>query len=56
MYSKVRKLPNDLYAEYVVALNQTTERFTLLADNPIINNEAFQKLSMIKKLVVSLRG
>jgi len=56
MYSKVRKLPNDLYAEYVVALNQTTERFTLLADNPIINNKAFEKLSIIKKLVVSLRG
>jgi hypothetical protein len=56
MYSKIKKLPNDLYAEYLVALNQTTERFSLLADNPMIDNKAFHKLTVIKKLLISLRS
>ena len=56
MYSKVKKLPNDLYAEYVTALNKTTERFAFLVENQIVGNRAFKKFALIKKLVVSLRG
>lgn len=56
MYSKVRKLPNDLYAEYIVALNQTTERFASLVENPLIDNKGITIFSLIKKFIVSLRG
>jgi hypothetical protein len=56
MYSKVRKLPNDLYAEYIVALNQTTERFALLVENPFIDTKRITKFALIKKLTISLRG
>ena len=56
MYSKVKKLPNGLYAEYVAAINQTTERFALLVENPLINHKAIHIFSLLKKLLVSLRG
>ncbi len=55
MYSKVKKLPKDLYAEYVSALNQATEKFALLVENPFINYKHLKILSVIKKLFVSLR-
>jgi hypothetical protein len=56
MYSKVKKLPNRLYAEYIAAINQTTERFALLVENPLINHKAIHMFSLLKKLLVSLRG
>ena len=53
MYSKVEKLPMDLYREYCFKLDQTTQRFALLADNPIIGDFSFRLSVFVKKFLVN---
>lgn len=56
IYSEVKRLPVDLYAEYIVALNKITERFKFFLDSPIIYSKNLQKFTSIKRLLAVLRS
>ena len=54
MYSKVRKLPTKLYAEYVLALNKSTRRFDYLAENALITNTKLSNAASLKEIIFGM--